>query len=451
VRAPLGATRIISPTPGAESISVRCARLRVARGPDKGLTLDFGTRRSAVIGTASEADVVLTDDSVSFRHAELRAEEQGYVLRDLGSTNGTRVGGVRIREVILDGKVTAISLGETDLQLATSREEVQHPLSSAGRFGTILGRSEAMREMFAVLERAADGDSTILLEGESGTGKEAIAESVHALSPRGKHPFQVVDCGSIPPTLIESELFGVQAGAFTGANRDRPGAIEEASSGTLFLDEIGELPLEMQPKLLRVLERRQVKPVGAAKFVDVDFRVIAATNRDLTKLVADGKFRSDLFYRLAVVQVKVPPLRHRRDDIPLLAQHFATVLRGNVPSLQAKGVLTQSLLAAFMAYSWPGNVRELRNAVERLIALGDLAAAPSPSPSSDAMGAGRAGAGNVTDYQAARRTAIERFERDYCKTLLDSASGVVARAAERSGISRQMFHRLLRKHGIEAD
>jgi DNA-binding NtrC family response regulator len=424
-----------------EAVSVRCARLRVARGRDKARGIDLGERRSAIIGTDPGADLALTDDSVSFHHAELRAEEEGYVLRDLGSTNGTRVNGVRVREAILDAKTATISVGETDLKLVLSEAEVPHPLSSAERFGALLGRSEAMREMYAVLERAAAGESTILLDGESGTGKELVAESIHARSARAAGPFQVIDCGAIPVTLIESELFGARAGAFTGAARDRPGAIEEASGGTLFLDEIGELPLDVQPKLLRALERKEVKPVGSPKLVGVDFRIIAATNRDLRKLIAEGKFREDLYYRLAVVHVTVPPLRHRRADIPLLARHFLEALGAGRPP---GGTLTPGVLAAFSAYAWPGNVRELRNAVERLLALGDLAPAPAARAGAPAPAA-------PAGYAAARRDALDGFEREYCRTILQAAGGVVARAAEEAGLSRQMLHRLLRRHGIEAE
>jgi DNA-binding NtrC family response regulator len=435
-----GATRLIAQDSGAETLSVRCAEVRVIRGRDKGQSIRLGDRRAAIVGTDPEADLVLRDDSVSFRHAELRAEEQGFVLRDLGSTNGTRVSGVRIREAVIDSKTAIVSVGETDLKLVTSGEEIAHLLSPADHFGRVLGRSEAMRELYSVLERAASGDSTILLEGESGTGKEVIAESIHAASSRRAGPFQVVDCASIPATLMESELFGSRAGAFTGAARDRTGAIEEAEGGTLFLDEVGELPLDMQPKLLRALERKQVKAVGSSRFVDVNFRVVAATNRDLRKLVDEGKFREDLFYRLAVVRVTVPPLRHRREDVPLLARHFLNQLR---PAARPDGALTQSVLAALCSYAWPGNVRELRNAVERLVALGDLAPVPQLDPASrpDALG----------EYHVARRGVLERFERSYCQALLDQAGGVIARAAERSGISRQMFHRLVRKHGIEAE
>jgi DNA-binding NtrC family response regulator len=437
-----GATRRISHG-DLRSVAVRCAQLRVVRGRDTGTVLDFGARRSAVLGTDAESDLVLTDDSVSFRHAELRAEEQGYVLRDLGSTNGTRVGGVRVGQVVLDATPATISVGETDLAFVMRDDEVRHPLASGARFERIVGHSEAMQQMFAILERATTADSTILLEGESGTGKELVAEAIHAASARAENPFQVLDCGSIPPSLIESELFGVRAGAFTGATRDRAGAIEEAASGTLFLDEVGELPLEMQPRLLRAIEQRQVKPVGATRFLDVDFRVVAATNRNLRKLVDEGKFRADLYYRLAVVPIEVPALRHRREDIPLLARHFLSRLSVDAVDAAKQEILTPSLLSAFAAYDWPGNVRELRNAVERLVVLGDMARLPVGGHPVRPLD------GGADEYASARREAVARFERDYCRALLDRARGVVAKAAVHAGISRQMFHRLLRKHGIE--
>jgi transcriptional regulator with PAS, ATPase and Fis domain len=291
-----------------------------------------------------------------------------------------------------------------------------------------------MRTMFARLERAAVSDSTVLLTGESGSGKDVIAQSLHEASPRARGPFVIVDCGAIPPGLIESELFGHERGAFTGAEAARAGAIEEAHGGTLFLDEVGELPLEMQPRFLRALDHRQVRPVGAADYREADVRVIAATNRDLSRAVGEGRFRSDLYYRLAVIQVAVPPLRHHREDVALLARHFVTELR---PNADPEAVLTRGVLDVLGAHNWPGNVRELRNAVEHLLAMGQVAplgdddrAVPPPP------------------YADARRLALESFEREYCRALLAGNEGVVARAAAHAGISRQMFHRIMRKHAL---
>jgi DNA-binding NtrC family response regulator len=438
------ATRILTTRNGAEVLAVRCARLRVVAGPDTGKEVDLGVRTSVTIGTDPDVQLVLSDDTVSRRHAELRSGAEGYVLRDLGSTNGIRIGSVVLREARLDGETVTFSLGETDIEFALSSVEVEHELSGQDRFGTVLGNAPAMRRMFALLERAAASDTTVLLEGESGTGKEVIAESIHHASPRAKEPLVVVDCSTIPPELFESELFGHERGSFTGANASRAGAFEAADGGTLFLDEIGELPLALQPKFLRALEKRQVKRIGSTHYKDVDVRVVAATNRDLARFSAEGKFRSDLYYRLAVVHVAVPPLRHHPEDIGRLARHFVKRVR---PTADPDQLITAAVLAAFTAYTWPGNVRELRNAVERLLALGELAG-PLGQPRADQP---EPVAPPIDEYHHARREALDRFEAAYCRRLLDECNGVVTHAAERAGISRQTFHRLLKQHGIDAE
>jgi DNA-binding NtrC family response regulator len=292
-----------------------------------------------------------------------------------------------------------------------------------------------MRALFALVEQAAASDSTVLIEGESGTGKEVLAEALHRASPRAERPFLVVDCGAIAPSLVESELFGHEKGAFTGADRLRIGALEEASGGTLFLDEIGELPLEQQVKLLRALESREVRRLGASKPKSIDVRVIAATHRRLDKLVASSQFRQDLYYRLAVIKVHVPSLRDRPEDILLLARRFLAELK---PSLDPSALLSDAVSTALVSHRWPGNVRELRNVVQRLVLVGELATelrAPVAPP----------------DYDTARRQALDDFERDYCKSILTHAGGNVSRAAAAAGLSRQMLHRLLRKHDLRGD
>jgi DNA-binding NtrC family response regulator len=417
-------------------LAVRRATLRVVRGPDAGRELELGERTCAVIGTSAECDLVLADDSVSHTHAELRAEPDGFVLRDLDSTNGTRLGELRVREVVLAGKAQ-IAVGETVLELRLGRGEIEHELSGHGRFGDLIGTSPAMRRVFAQLERAAPTASTILLQGPSGTGKDLAAWSIHAASPRAGGPFVAVDCGAIPRGTIESELFGHVKGAFTGAVSDRDGLVAEAHGGTLFLDEIAELPLELQPKLLRVLEQHQVTPVGATRPRELDLRVIAASHHDLRGRVERGKFREDLYFRLAVVQIALPPLRERRADIPELARLFALELR---PDLDVERVLGPELVAALARHDWPGNVRELRNVVERLLAIGELA--------TPLRGQARAPA---QPYAQARRDAIDRFEREYCRELMLAANRVAAEAARRAGLSRQMWHRLLKKHGVDTD
>ena len=433
------ATRVMPPPSATESLAVRCARLKVVRGPDKGKELTLGQQRRAILGTHPDADLQLNDDSVSRRHAELRADAVGYVLRDLGSTNGVRIGGVRISEAILDKKIPTISLGETDLQFTLLGDEVRHELSPNDHFGQLLGRSPLMRELFAVLDKAARTDSTVLIQGESGTGKDVVAESLHRASSRAKHPLVILDCSAVPVHLIESELFGHVKGAFTGADAARPGLFEQATSGTLFLDEIGELPLDLQPKLLRVLESRQLRRIGSDQTCDVDVRVIAATNQKLARLVAEQKFRADLYYRLLVIKVDVPPLRHRGDDVALLARQFVGDFR---PGFDPDQLLTPAVLAALQGYPWPGNVRELKNTIERLLAVGQLA-------TDVAQAAPRSLKAPPGDYAHARRAAIDRFEKEYCRALLGESGGSISRAAELAGITRQMFHHLTKKHDVD--
>ncbi|HUS67497.1 MAG TPA: sigma 54-interacting transcriptional regulator [Kofleriaceae bacterium] len=436
----LAATRKIGIRDGAELWAVKRVTIEVVRGRDRGRTVELaGERPAAVIGTDRDAELALRDDSVSHRHAEVSLEAAGYVLRDLGSTNGTRVGGVAIREAVLDQRETRVTLGETELRVLLRDDEEEQRLSLSDRFGDLVGRAPAMRRVFELMDRAARGDATVLLLGESGTGKELLAEALHARSPRAEGPLVVVDCSALTSTLAESELFGHVRGAFTGADAHRAGAFEEASGGTLFLDEIGELPLEMQSVLLRALAEREVKAVGSDRYRPVDVRVVAATHRDLTRAVAEGAFRADLFYRIAVVKVTVPPLRQRREDIPLIAREIVRRLR---PGADPDSLLAPGVLAAFSAYAWPGNVRELRNAIERLLVVGDAG-----DLIARADGDGGAGEG----YAAARRRAIDRFERDYVAARLEEAGGVTAQAAARAGISRQMFHRLVRRHGVLGD
>ena len=293
-----------------------------------------------------------------------------------------------------------------------------------------------MQQLFSLLMRVAPTESPILLTGESGTGKEVIAEEIHRRSRRASGPFLVFDCGAVVPGLIESELFGHEVGAFTNAISARSGLLADASGGTLLLDEIGELPLELQPKLLRVLAKGEVRRIGASFATPVDVRVIAATHRNLERAISAGRFRADLYFRLAVVLVHVPPLRARPEDVPVLARHFLTRMASED---QARVVLTPAVVAALSAYHWPGNVRELRNVVERLLATGAVG---------DALGSDVPS--EPENYYDSKRDAIARFERAFVRMSLDACDGVVTRAAERAGISRQMFHRLMSRHGIES-
>jgi DNA-binding NtrC family response regulator len=429
----VSATRVLS-RPTGRVLAVRRARLRVTRGPSRGEQLELSSLSPIVIGSDPDADLVLADDTVSARHAEVRPTARGWVVRDLGSTNGVVINEVRLAEAQLDERVKRLQLGESELEWKLYDDEVEHLLAPTP-FGGLVGDAPAMRALFALVEQAAASDSTVLLEGESGTGKEVLADALHRASPRAERPFLVVDCGSLAPNLVESELFGHEKGAFTGADRPRAGALEEANGGTLFLDEIGELPLEQQVKLLRALEAREVRRLGAARSRPIDVRVIAATHRRLDRLVAGGQFRADLYYRLAVIKVQVPALRDRAEDILPLARRFLAELR---PGLDPSTLLSDAVSTALTSHRWPGNVRELRNVVQRLVLVGELATelrAPAAPP----------------EYETARRQALDDFERDYCRAVLAHAGGNVSRAAAAAGLSRQMLHRLLRKHDLRGD
>jgi DNA-binding NtrC family response regulator len=414
--------------------------------------LDEGT---TMVGTHTENDLVLADATVSRYHLEIRVRRDGIEVRDLDTTNGTKHGGARIGSVVLTG-AARLRLGKhTEMDVEPVDTNVDLGEWSNDRFGEVLGTTQPMKRLFSLLAKAASTEAPILLQGETGTGKEAIAEAVHRNSRRSKGPFVVVDCGSIPHELIASELFGHAKGSFTGAAGDKQGLIEAANHGTLFLDEIGELALDLQPQLLRVLDRRQVRRVGETHSVDVDIRVIAATHRDLRAMVRAGQFREDLYYRLAVVATQVPPLRERKADIPALATWFAEKMgRGSFAQ-------SPSLLDQLQRHDWPGNVRELRNVVERALSLGDSALAdlgenrPSSPAADDAGGGGGQRQSNPDvlelPFKDAKAQLVEAFEREYLTALLARHHGNISRAAAEAGIDRNYIHRLVKKYGLEVD
>ncbi|MFB1481110.1 sigma 54-interacting transcriptional regulator [Corallococcus sp. RDP092CA] len=413
--------------------------LRVLSGADAGKShpLKQGTY---TVGKNPTCDIVLLDKAVSRQHLKLEVHDEHVVATDLGSHNGSFVEGLRFTSMELrPGSV--ITLGATELKLVPedSRER-SLPLSSRDRFGALVGQSRKMREAFTVLERLAPGGADVLIHGETGTGKDLCAEAIHQQSPRAKGPFVIVDLAGVPSTLIESELFGHVKGSFTGAQGDRAGAFERAQNGTVFLDEIGELPLELQPRLLRVLERRQVKRVGGNDYFTVNVRVVAASHVNLEQAVNQGKFRRDLFHRLAVLRVTLPALRERPEDIPLLIDHMLKQM-GRPP-----GALSDQTRALLMQYPWPGNVRELRNVVEQVVNLGEEALPDLEAP----PGAdGRKGPDLDLPFKEAKEHLIEVFERDYLKNLIERCEGNISRASREADIDRVYLRKLLRKHGLD--
>jgi transcriptional regulator with GAF, ATPase, and Fis domain len=431
--------------PPLEKARYARTRISVTRGPDAGLALE-AAGRTLTVGTAPDCDLVLTDDTVSRRHCEIELSEAGFRVRDVGSTNGVRSAGLRVYD-IGGSEATELVLGETTLGITPLEQTEDRDRVTNQAFGDVLGASHRIRELFAELERFADTMLSILIEGETGTGKDVVAESIHRKSSRAEGPYVVFDCSAVAPTLIESELFGHERGAFTGATNARAGVFEQAHGGTLFLDEIGELPKDLQPKLLRALERREVKRLGSQKVESVDVRVLAATNRNLAAEVKSGAFRQDLYYRIAGARVCVPPLRERLDDIPMLVEHFVKL---DAPHLAHVNIPPQ-VWDMFRAHRWPGNVRELRSAVQRMLVAPELALhatdqaapelAPQPSAASPAL----------APLRIARRNAADSFERDYLRALLQRTGGNVSRAAAIAEVSRQMVQKLMRKHDLGDD
>ncbi|MET0405029.1 MAG: sigma 54-interacting transcriptional regulator, partial [Cystobacter sp.] len=353
-----------------EATAVRRFLLTVVEGPEPGTVWD-SVSDVCSIGSHPSNDFHLDDSTVSRFHCEIRVSPRGARVKDLDSTNGVMLDGVQVAEGYLRGG-SLLRLGRVVVRFDYSTDNNRLPVSERTRFGSLVGVSVPMRMCFALLERAAGRDVTVLLEGETGTGKSQAAQAIHQASARRDKPFLTVDCGAIPADLLESELFGHEKGAFTGAATRRIGAFEEAHGGTVFLDEIGELPAELQPKLLRVLEAREIRRVGTNAYVPVDVRIIAATNRDLRAEVNAGRFRSDLFFRLAVLRISVPPLAERQQDIPALARQFAAEL-GAPP-------LAPETIAELASRAYPGNVRELRNAVAAFSVLGVLPVSTNESP-----------------------------------------------------------------------
>ncbi len=392
------------------------------------------------IGSARGNEVVIDDAAVSCFHAVIERTPEGLCLRDVGSRNGTFVGGVRVRDAFLAEGAT-VQVGQTTLVVRVAGARPME-MSLTGRFGALWGESVPMRALFSVLERLAAVDVTVLVEGETGVGKELVARGLHEQGARAGGPFVVVDCGAIAPTLVESELFGHARGAFTGAHADHQGAFAAASGGTLFLDEIGELPLALQPKLLRALETGAVRRLGETAERAVDVRVVAATHRDLRAMVNAGTFREDLYYRLAVCPVAVPPLRERGDDVLLLARRFLCDLM----DLESAS-LSAETARALRGQAWPGNVRELRDVIERAVVLGDPAALRR-GDLADALRRSSRRAPAADDFGGPMEDARARFERGYLLRLLARHGRDRVAAAAEADIHPKSLARLIRRHDL---
>ena len=413
---------------GAKGVFV----LVVVDGPDRGksFVVDGSAPGRVLIGQSPVCDVRLDDRSVSRRHVGLELADRCLRVSDLESTNGSYLGATRFVEAFWrEGEV--LRLGSTAIRLDVLPLPQPPPETSAEGFGALVGASPSMRRLYPLCYKLADSDVPVIIEGETGTGKEVLAEALHELGPRFGGPFVVFDCTEVPPNLVESELFGHERGAFTGAHEARLGFFEQAQGGTLLIDEIGDLSLALQPKLLRAIERSEVRRVGGSQRTRVDVRILAATRRDLDKEVQEGRFRDDLFHRLAVARIELSPLAKRAGDIALLARHFA-----------GSAELPPEALARWESEPWPGNVRQLKNAVARQIALGDLATLEPASAARDVL---EAVLSRDLPLSQARQLVVDEFERRYLTRVLDAHDGNVTHAARAAGVARRYFRLLKNK------
>ena len=428
-------------------LPIHTIRVEVVGGAQGGLVADT-EEETLHVGTAESNDLVLDDSHVSRFHLELSREGEGILVVDHGSTNGTFLNQVRVHRAVVPAGAQLV-VGKTTLRLLDG-EQRAIAVHDDDTLGPLRGTDAAMRRLFARIRKAASSDVPVLLVGESGTGKELIARALHDEGARKDQPFVVVDCASLTPTLVASELFGHEKGAFTGADRRHAGAFERANGGTIFLDEIGELPEQLQPTLLGVLERRRFRRLGGRDEIDVDVRVVSATNRDLRAEVNAGTFRLDLYYRIAVVRVMVPPLRERPMDIPLLVSHFLGEMGETAATEELIG---PTMMASLQRHHWPGNVRELRNYVEATVAMGEsppLDDAPHGSSPSTMPPGPSVSLGELLDlsYKDARATLLTEFEKHYLPHALERAGGNVSQAARECGMDRSHLWDLLRRHGV---
>jgi DNA-binding NtrC family response regulator len=425
---------------GVAGIPVQSIEALVIEGPNAGKQASARSEK-LTIGTARDNDLPLSDETVSRYHLELSGAPGGIFVRDPGSTNGTFAGAIRVQSGIVPvGSI--LRLGQTTIKLGEG-ESLTLALHKEQALGGLRGQSAVMRRLMAQVQRAATKDASVLLVGESGTGKEVAARALHELGPRKAKPFVTLDCGALAPSLIASELFGHERGAFTGADQQRAGAFEQADGGTLFLDEIGELPPPLQASLLGVLERGRFKRLGGRSELAVDVRVVSATHRDLRAEVNAGSFRLDLYYRIAVVCLTVPPLREHSEDVPLLVEHFLRECGHEGPIEQA---VPPETLESWLHHRWPGNVRELRNVVEATLAMGE---APPLAPAAPASGVDPFSALLTMTYKQARAGLLQDFEARYLRALIERTGGNVSRAAREARMDRSHLIDLLQRHDLK--
>jgi two-component system, NtrC family, nitrogen regulation response regulator GlnG len=394
---------------------------------------------SLVIGAGKDADIIVADKAMSRAHVELALVPEGVRVKDLGSMNGTFYLGQKIESIVLT-LGSRIKLGTTEVSLEPDIDSLEGaPETGHSTYRGLAGASAAMRRLFAVLARLEGSLVNVFLEGESGVGKELIARAIHDGSALANGPMVAVNCAAFARELVASELFGHKKGAFTGAVDARKGAFEAADGGTLFLDEVGELPIDVQPMLLRALESGEVKPIGGNESRIVKVRVVAATNRDVVSEMKTGNFREDLYYRLAVVKLSIPPLRERPEDIEVFAQRFA--------SAAGLGELPKEVIDRLKEHDWPGNARELRNAVQAYAALGTL---PEGASETDLLETAlRRLIDPTKSYQEQKDEFSSRFTRTYLEMLLARTGGNQSEAARVSGVDRSYLGKLIVKHGVQ--
>jgi len=458
--------------PLGDTFEVRQCQLEVLDGEDTGQRFVLN-KPSFLIGTDPLCDLVLKDRTASRRHCELVAEGDGYKLVDLNSTNGTHLEGVRVGQVFLP-PTSVFRAGKTRIRFGMA--QTLEPLTrDRTRYGNIIGQSPPLRDVLAILDKVAPTDLSIVIEGETGTGKELIVRAIHGASRRASQPLEIFDCSAFPGTLLESELFGHERGAFSGAAYAHKGVFERADRGTIFFDELGEMDIEFQAKFLRALESGEIRRVGGERTLMVNVRPVAATNRNLDELIAEGRFRQDLFYRLAKVRFRLPPLRERPEDIPMLAEFFLDQM---AVGLGHRPLLTSDAVDVLVHYRWPGNIRELRNMIERAATLcdnritGDYLAAelgvrpthvPVPHPAQSAPPPPPSDSGGVQAYlmasiesadgdpvplREAKDALVSDFEKQYLEHLLEKHQQNISAAAREAQIDRRHFYRLLKKYDL---